>query len=339
MPATTSTANGTRRVSVGIDLGIHFAAVDIFEGGRFQPVESPLDGSQIEMVVYHDPKTGKFHIGNDAILRSYVDEGDNLFLHAKRNIPKRAETVLYGGQFTPVQIFTEILRFLWKLLVSARPEPKDYPQFGGKKRPADELAIIFTVPANWSIEQQKHYETAILAAGFTAFDGFIAEPIAAARRLAHVNTARLKDGERILVVDIGAGTTDIAALEYRRGVFHQVAAASGDGYLAGLDFTNPIAARIAAENDIFWEGIYSDGGLNLSEIPAGDRPRVMGCWFAGEEAKKHLSVIDEATVAVEFPTGRRTFSITRDDAAELWKPVLERFQECIAKSLEGTKFS
>lgn len=332
--STLSTQTDGRKLSIGIDLGTGFAAADIFEGARFQTVESPLDGSQIEMVVYHDPESGKFHIGKEAYLRSIDDEGDNVFMHVKRNVPKRPDEVVYGDRFTPIEILTQILQLLRKLLLSARPELSDYPQFGGKKRSADELAIVFTVPANWSIEQQSHYEVAIHDAGFVDFDGFIAEPIAAARRLAHVNTVSLKDGDQILVVDVGAGTTDIAALEYRRGVFHQIAAASGDGYLAGLDFTSAIAAEIAAANQIDWDGVYSDGGLNLSNVPATDRPAVLGCWRAAEEAKKQLSVMDEATVSVELSRGRKTFAIDRVKAAALWEGLIERFKESVQKSLQ-----
>jgi molecular chaperone DnaK (HSP70) len=136
MTQSKSESKNQRQLSIGIDLGTGFAAVDIFEGRRFQAVESPLDGSQIEMVVYHDQQADKFHIGKQAILRSYDDSGDNLFLHAKRNIPLKAEETVYGGRFTPVEVLTEILRFLWKLLVAARPELRDYPQFSGSKRPA-----------------------------------------------------------------------------------------------------------------------------------------------------------------------------------------------------------
>ncbi len=90
MSRNNNNSNHGRNLAVGIDLGTGFA-VDIFEGGRFQSIESPLDGSQIEMIVYHNPTTGKFHVSKDAILRSYNDEGDNLFVHVKRNIPQHAE--------------------------------------------------------------------------------------------------------------------------------------------------------------------------------------------------------------------------------------------------------
>lgn len=331
--STLSTQTNGRKLSIGIDLGTGFAAADIFEGSRFQAIESPLDGSQIEMVVYHDPESNKFHIGKEAYLRSFDDDGDNVFMHVKRNVPKRPDEVVYGDRFTPIEILTQILQLLRKLLVAARPELADYPQFGGNKRSADELAIIFTVPANWSIEQQSHYEVGIHDAGFVDFDGFIAEPIAAARRLAHVNTVSLKDGDRILVVDVGAGTTDIAALEYRRGVFHQVSAASGDGYLAGLDFTNALAQEIATANQVGWDGIYSEGGISLSDAAMDERQAVLGCWRAAEEAKKHLSVMDEATVTVELSEGRKTFSITLEQAHELWSGLIDRFKDSIRKSL------
>src|SRR5690606_3064283 len=131
---------GKVELSIGIDLGTGFSAIDIFEGNRFQPVESPLDGSQVEMIVYHDPLNDRFHIGRDAVLRSFDDEGDNLFLSIKRSFLSQPEVTLYGGRFTPTALVTQLLRFLRTILLAARPELSQFPQFGGDKRPAEALA-------------------------------------------------------------------------------------------------------------------------------------------------------------------------------------------------------
>ena len=333
--------NGKKDVqlAIGIDLGTGFSAVDIFEGGRFQPVESPLDGSQVEMIVYHDPKIDEFHVGKNAVLRSFDDEGDNLFMSVKRSFLRQPDEVIYGGRFTPKQLMSEVLRFIWKMLLAARPELSEFPQFGGKKRPADSLAIIVTVPASCGIEEHAHYEAAMRAAGFEGFDGFIAEPIAAARRLAHVNTVRLKNGAKILTVDIGAGTTDITAQEYHQGVFDQIARASGDGTLAGLDFTNALAVHLAELHGVAWDDVYSEGGVNLATIEPERRPFVMVCWSAAEALKRHHSILDQATAVLELPSGRKAVSISRDEAVALWKPLVERFKACVERSLDGTSLT
>ncbi len=328
------------KLGLGIDLGSANLAGDVFDGKKLTPIESPFDGSQIPTIAYWDEANDEWYFGSDAVLRSYNDKNDNLATHMKRNLPESAHEKLYcGGKFSPVEILAKFIAYFIKLLVAARPELKDHAAFGGTKYSEDELGITFTVPSNWSIQEQTAYEEAIRKGGFRHFDGSIAEPIAAVRRVARESQIQLCDGDLILVVDVGAGTTDCTACKYNRGVFDQVAAASGDGYMAGHDFTNALAEAIAKKNHISWDGVYGKGGLNLRDVKPRRRPQIMAVWMAAEDAKKKLSVLDEVTVPVEFPKGRRTFSFTREEAAQLWQPLVERFKECIANALEGTQFS
>ena len=196
----------------------------------------------------------------------------------------------------------------------------------------------FGVPCNWGIAQQSHYRKAIEAAGIKQFDGFVAEAIAAIRLISFLGNIRLEDGDSLLSIDVGAGTSDFAAFRYSRGVYDQITAASGDAYLAGHDFTFALAQEIAKQFRIRLTDAY-DKGLNLTQVAPKDRPAVVAVWLAAEDAKKKLSVLEEVTVPVDLPKGRKSYTIARAKAAELWRDLFVRFRECVAKSLDGTDLS
>lgn len=323
-------------MSLAIDLGSAFAAIVLYLAGKFRHIESPMDGSQVPTIAYHDPDANKWHFGRDAVMHSYEDSGDNVFMHMKRNFFENTHENLYGGRFSAAEVLTEFLKHLRSLILAAQPELADYPQFGGSKKSEEELAIAFSIPANWGMEPQGEYGSVIQEAGFETFDGFIAEPIAAARHAVRSSNLTLESADKLFVVDVGAGTSDITALEYDRGVFNQLAAASGDAYLAGHDFTAALAERLALPYGIPFVEAYGKGGLNLSNIEGKYRSEVLAIFFAAEEAKKKLSVLEEATVPLELPSGRKTVKVTRAEAAEAWDPQLVRFKQCISESFESS---
>jgi|GEM_PF-5516840 len=260
--------------AVGLDIGSGYMSICHFDGNKCRPIESPMDGSQVPTIVYEDKKEKTWFVGAEALLRSHQTKEDSLYMHAKRSMFERADEKLYGdGNYTPINVTAEIVKFGIKLLLKSCPHIADYPQFGGKRASEDDLVIIFTIPANWSIQQQTHYGRAINQAGLQKFDGFISEPIAASRRCSRLGSLHLADNDLIQVFDLGAGTHDIALLEYDKGVFHQQSAASGNPYSAGHDYTNTIAKDIAKKNGVSWQNVFDKGGLNLSKVAAKKQAR------------------------------------------------------------------
>ena len=327
---------GKLKIAIGIDIGTGNASVSIFEGGKLRVVESPHDGPQTPTIVFYDETSGEFHVGSEAEVLSYGDKGDNLFMHVKRMLFESPnERVYCNGKFSAIDVTAEILKHIQRLLLAQRPDLADYPQFGGSKKPEHELCISFTVPANWSVEQTTNYGKAIALAGFRLTDGFVAEPVAAARHASHLELLSLIDGSKGVVVDVGAGTSDEVIHCYERGVFHQEAAAGGNAYLAGHDFTNAIAKVIAREVGVNWSNVFDNGGLNLAKAAPNERPKIFAVWNAAEEAKKKLSVMEKASVPVTFPSGgRKMFSIDRKTAAKLWKDLFNKFRQGLASMMD-----
>ena len=320
---------GKVKTAICIDLGSGFASISIFEGGKVRVVESPFDGPQTPTIAYHAEANDTWHVGSEALMLSYGDKADNVAMHVKRNLYERPEEKLYGGgKFSALDVTAVILKHLRKLILELRPDLAGYPQFGGSKKEAVELVILFTVPANWSVEQTTNYEKAINTADFTDFDGFVSEPIAAVRHVSHLELISLEENDLVGVGDVGAGTSDFVVQRYKRGVFHSVTDAGGDAYLAGHDFTNALAVDMSKHVGVKWDDVFDKGGLNLAKVAADDRPKVLAVWDAAEEAKKKLSVLDKVSVAITFPEGgRQMYSTDRSKAAKLWKPLFARFRK------------
>ncbi len=90
-------------------------------------------------------------------------------------------------------------------------------------------SIILTVPAIFGPAQRKDLKDAAMAAGFSEVE-LLAEPVAAALGYCNRNKEEW-DGQRLLVVDWGGGTLDIALVERRAGGELRV---QGD-FVCGLD--------------------------------------------------------------------------------------------------------
>lgn len=331
-------ADGKRPdLAIGIDLGSGFASVSVFDGTKMRHIDSPIDGVQIPTIYYEAPD-GNEHFGSDAIFNSFDDTGDNVAMHFKRYIRDRPNEKLFcGGKYSAVEITAKFVKYLVDLTLAARPDLREFRQFGGN-RPSSQLGIVFTTPAEWGVEQLTAYEMAIAAAGLVEFDGFIAEPVAAGRYLSHVPSVHLSNNHKCLVLDIGAGTSDFVVLRYERGIWHQLYRARGDAFLAGHDYTAAVAADIAAQLKLPWGDVFdSEGGLVPGKIKPKYRPAVLAAWHAADEAKRKRSATESpVSVAVTLPRGRKLYSLSKQRADELWADVNERMRRAIGTVLDGS---
>lgn len=318
--------------AVCLDIGSNFASTSIYDGTKLQVVESPIDGPQTQTIAYYDLEKLSWNIGADALLQAF-DNPAQLACHVKRCLYERpTEKLFCDGKFNAIEVTTEIIKHQVKVLLQQRPDLADFPQFGGDKKPENALVVMFTVPANWSVEQRTYFEKAIEAAGIKGVDGFPAEPVAAGRYASHTNLLELRDGDIILILDVGAGTSDIVLMKWMKGVFHEVLAAGGDAYLAGHDFTNAIAQDIAKTFGIEWKGVFGEGGLSLKDLPPEQLQKVLPIWDAAEEAKRKMSVMESAKVPVIFQEGgRKLYDVERSKVIKLWKPLYTKYRKAVSE--------
>mgnify|MGYP001246388314 CR=1 FL=1 len=182
-----------------------------------------------------------------------------------------------GGEFqqlTPFDLYVHLLRYML--------------------RDAGSLAhrIVATVPAHFDSKQRKATAEAVRQATGKGCE-LLNEPTAAAVAYLHDNPDR-GHGSRVLVVDVGGGTTDATLLLCDDGDL-QVVASEGTSEAGGSVITDCLIRRVGKQR-----------------------------WIEVDEAKRQLSEVHE----VELSTGRR---ITRDEVEETAAPVLEAVARVVTK--------
>ncbi len=138
---------------------------------------------------------------------------------------------------------------------------------------------------------------------------------------------------RAVVLDLGGGTFDVTVLEIIEGVI-EIQSSSGDSRLGGEDFDEALAERFAAR-------AKSDKGFDLRHDPrAWARLRE-----ASEGAKKRLTEGEAAGIAlVDLPLGsgklgQLELTLSRDEAEEIWAPLLSRIRAPILRALRDASLS
>lgn len=208
--------------------------------------------------------------------------------------------------------------------VSARGEKYSPSQIGsmvlGKMKETAESFLgrsvgkaVVTVPAYFNDSQRQATKDAGKIAGLDVLR-IINEPTAAA--LAYGMDK--KDGETIVVFDLGGGTFDVSILEISGGVF-EVKATNGDTMLGGEDFDEELLDYLLKE-------FKKESGLDL----AGDNLAMQRLREAAEKAKRELDGLAQTEVSLPFITADATgpkhlnIKISRAKFESIVQPLVDR---------------
>ena len=149
---------------------------------------------------------------------------------------------------------------------------------------------VITVPAYFNDAQRQATKDAGKIAGLDV-KRIINEPTAAALSYGLDKEAA---AHKILVADVGGGTTDFSVLEIADGVF-EVLSTAGDCYLGGDDFDQKIS-------DYLVEDFKAKEGVDLSK----DNLAKQRLREAAEKAKIELSGMTSTTISLPFITADAT---------------------------------
>ena len=105
----------------------------------------------------------------------------------------------------------------------------------------DLIPGVFTVPTSYNHYHRSWYKNILEDLGFKV-KRIISEPSAAAIAYNYFSNEKIT-GEKILVIDLGGGTTDISLLE-KDDDFYQVIYNKGDLYLGGDDFSKELSKNL-----------------------------------------------------------------------------------------------
>lgn len=321
------------RTIISVDLGTTNSAVAVYQGGE-PIIISNAEGKRTTPSVIGFTDSGEIKVG-DAAKRQAVTNPEKTIYSIKRFIGKNYDACK-----------NEITKVPYKVSKNSKGNPvvnigdREYtPQEISamilqkmKKTAEDYLGheverAIITVPAFFGQEER----TATMEAGKIAglkVERIINEPTAAS--LAYGMDK--KDNEsKILVFDIGGGTSDISILEIGDGVF-EVKSTDGDVNLGGDDFDNAIINWLVEE-------FKADTGVDLrKDLMAFQRLKE-----AAEKAKIELSSSTQTDINLPYITSvdnqpqHMVKMLTRAKFEQMTKDLVDRTLKCAKNALKNAK--
>jgi len=277
---------------LGIDLGTTNSAMAIMEGGAPKIIEN-IEGTRTTPSVVAISKNGERIVGQAAKRQAVINPESTIYA-VKR---------LIGRHFGEDEVQRDLKTAPYKILqagegVKVKMGDKDYtPQEISamilSKLKADAEAklgekiteAIITVPAYFNDSQRQATKDAGLIAGLDV-KRIINEPTAAALAYGFDK----KQGQKIVVYDLGGGTFDVSVLDISADTV-EVKATNGDTHLGGEDFDQRIINWILEE-------FKKDQGIDLSK----DTLALQRIKESAEKAKIELSTAQETEINQPFIT-------------------------------------
>lgn len=277
---------------LGIDLGTTNSAMAIMEGGLPKIIEN-IEGNRTTPSVVAISKNNERIVGQ-AAKRQAVINPENTVYAVKR---------LIGRHFSEDEVQRDLKTAPYKILqagegVKVKMSDKDYtPQEISamilSKLKADAEAklgekiteAIITVPAYFNDSQRQATKDAGQIAGLDV-KRIINEPTAAALAYGFDK----KQGQKIVVYDLGGGTFDVSVLDISADTV-EVKSTNGDTHLGGEDFDQRIINWILEE-------FKRDQGIDLSK----DTLALQRIKESAEKAKIELSTAQETEINQPFIT-------------------------------------
>jgi molecular chaperone DnaK len=290
---------------VGIDLGTTNSEIAITVDGQTRVL--PVHGGPILPSCVGLDASDKLIVGESA-RNQLLAAPDRTVLSIKRRMGEDVKIQLGGKPFSPEEISSFILRELKR---------EGERELGQPIRKA-----VITVPAFFNDRQRKATQAAGELAGLEVLR-IINEPTAAA--LAY--GAGAKEGETMLVYDLGGGTFDVSVVVVEQGVV-EVKSSHGDTHLGGDDFDDLLVEHALAE---------------FKRLHGGDLPRdpktLRRLKVVMERAKRTLSDEPFVSVREEYIDGDRhlEMEVLRDDYERLILPLLEKTLHCCHQSLTDAR--
>ena len=277
---------------LGIDLGTTNCAMAIMEGGLPKIIEN-IEGNRTTPSVVAISKSNERLVGQ-AAKRQAVINPENTVYAVKRLIGRHfgEEEVQKDTQTAPYKI-VQAGEGVKVTLGGKDYSPQEISAMILSKLKADAEAklgekiteAIITVPAYFNDSQRQATKDAGAIAGLDV-KRIINEPTAAALAYGFDK----KQGQQIVVYDLGGGTFDVSVLDISADTV-EVKATNGDTHLGGEDFDQRIISWIIEE-------FKKDQGIDLSK----DALALQRIKEAAEKAKIELSTAQETEINQPFIT-------------------------------------
>ncbi|MFA5163545.1 MAG: molecular chaperone DnaK [Patescibacteria group bacterium] len=277
---------------LGIDLGTTNSAMAIMEGGAPKIIEN-VEGNRTTPSVVAISKTGERLVGQNAKRQAVINPSNTVYA-IKRLIGRHFndEEVQRDTKTAPYKI-VQAGEGVKVLMNEKEYTPQEISAMVLAKLKADAEAklgekiseAIITVPAYFNDSQRQATKDAGQIAGLEV-KRIINEPTAAALAYGFDK----KQGQKIVVYDLGGGTFDVSVLDISSDTV-EVKATNGDTHLGGEDFDQRLINWIIAE-------FKKDQGIDLSN----DTLALQRIKESAEKAKIELSTTLETEINQPFIT-------------------------------------
>jgi len=279
---------------IGIDLGTTNSCVAIMEGKTTIKVIENAEGARTTPSIVGFLANGEKVVGAPA-KRQAVTNPQNTVFGIKRLIGRRYDDPMTEKDkgLVPYKIVSSANNDAWVEIKNEKFSPSQISAFTliKMKETAESYLgekvdkAVITVPAYFNDSQRQATKDAGRIAGLEVLR-IINEPTAAALAYGFEK----KNGQTIVVYDLGGGTFDVSVLEIGDGVF-EVKATNGDTFLGGEDFDMRILKFL---NDEF----KKESGVDLSRDPLA----LQRLKEASEKAKIELSSTSETEINLPYIT-------------------------------------
>lgn len=319
---------------LGIDLGTTNSAMAIMEGGAPKIIEN-VEGNRTTPSVVAISKTGERLVGQNAKRQAVINPSNTVYA-IKRLIGRHFndEEVQRDTKTAPYKI-VQAGEGVKVLMNEKEYTPQEISAMVLAKLKADAEAklgekiteAIITVPAYFNDSQRQATKDAGQIAGLDV-KRIINEPTAAALAYGFDK----KQGQKIVVYDLGGGTFDVSVLDISSDTV-EVKATNGDTHLGGEDFDQRLINWIIAE-------FKKDQGIDLSN----DTLALQRIKESAEKAKIELSTTLETEINQPFITTdangpkHLVLKITRAKLEELVGDLVAATIEPCKKALADSGF-
>ncbi|HEB89914.1 MAG TPA: molecular chaperone DnaK [Deltaproteobacteria bacterium] len=314
-------------IAVGIDLGTSNTCVALMRGGEVEVLPNAF-GERTSASVVHFHEDGSVEVGNSAKVK-VIHSPAHTVSSAKRLIGryyfseevKKAQAI-YAFEIVEAPnhgVRIEIRDEEFSLPEISAMVLREMKQIAEHHTGEKVTKAVITVPAYFNDNQRQATKDAGRIAGLEVLR-ILNEPTAAA--LAYGFGMGLN--QRVAIYDLGGGTFDISVLEIGKDIF-EVLATCGDTFLGGDDFDDRIIDLLADE-------FVAKHGIN----PRNDPFAFEKLKLAAENAKKQLSIDEEASIEIEDVLTNEAGetlglerTITRAEFATLVQDLIQRtFKVC-----------
>lgn len=302
-------------LKLGIDFGTCYSSAALLIEGVPTPINAPLTPGYCLPSSVFITEQGEILVGQ-AAENNQQKNPLSYRREFKRDLGSTDPYTFGTTYMLPEELITEIIKKL-------KGEAEKVAQGRGEK-PLTEALI--TVPATYGKYKRDLMQEAGQKAGFSQIQ-LLEEPVAAAIYYSH--HAQIKDGDIILVYDLGGGTFDATLMQKQGDKYQVLGMPKGLSHCGGKDFDRLIFQQLKNSCSAELRQQLEQKNAWLARAIVGNLCR---------DLKHQLSEQSEASIYIPMGLGQmESFELTSEAFNEMIAPLIEETLDCCEQLVRSAK--